>query len=325
MLFASLGISAKKNSGGAYLFVYFPSNADENLYYALSEDGFNYVPMNGGQKIMSSDTVAVKKGIRDPHILRGQDGKTFYMVATDMKSAEGWASNRGIVMYKSKDLIHWTHHTVHFPTRFADKWSHVTRVWAPETVWDPDYRNADGSRGRYMIYYSLLTDDGSLKYDKVFYSYANDDFTDLLTEPTYLYDRGDATIDADIVYDKRDQLYHMIYKTEGQGGICQVTGKQLTAPEGAPLGSQWSTPSGTLQQTKVGVEGGGLFQLKGTDTWVLMYDCYGSGYYQFCTTEDWKNFKLVAQTETKGAFTPRHGTVIYLNKKEVARLKKAFQ
>ena len=86
----------------SYLFVYFPSNADENLYYALGRDGFNFTPLNGGRMVMSSDTVARKRGIRDPHILRGEDGK-FYMVATDMKSAEGWASNRGIVMYTSDD------------------------------------------------------------------------------------------------------------------------------------------------------------------------------------------------------------------------------
>ena len=307
-----------------YLFAYFPSNDNENLYFALSSDGFNYTPINHGQKVMASDTVALKKGIRDPHILRGQDGKTFYMVATDMRCAEGWASNRGIVLYKSKDLIHWTHSTVHFPTRFPDKWSHVTRVWAPETIWDPNYVNSDGSKGRYMVYFSLLTDDGTLPYDKVFYSYANDDFTDLMTEPAYLYDRGSATIDSDIVFDKRDQLYHMIYKNEGSGGICQVTAKTLTAPVGIPQGSQWSKPSPTLQQTKVAVEGGGLFQLQGTNTWVLMYDCYTSNYYQFCTTEDWEHFTLKAQTETHGAFTPRHGTVIPLKKKEIKKLLKAF-
>lgn len=315
---------AKKTDEMKYLFVYFPSNDNENLYYAMSGDGFNYTPLNGGERIMSSDTVAMKKGIRDPHILRGQDGKTFYMVATDMRCAEGWASNRGMVLYKSKDLIHWTHSTVNFPTRFPEKWSHVTRVWAPETIWDPNYVNKDGSKGRYMVYYSLLTDDGSLAYDKVFYSYVNDDFTDLLTEPTYLYDRGSATIDADIVFDKRDGLYHMIYKNEGSGGICQVTAKTLTAPAGAPLGSQWSKPSPTLQQTKVAVEGGGLFQLDGTQTWVLMYDCYTSNYYQFCTTEDWEHFTLKAQTATKGAFTPRHGTVIPLKKREVKKVLKAF-
>ena len=307
----------------AYLFVYFPSNSNENLYYAVSKDGYSYTPLNNGERVMWSDTVAIKKGIRDPHILRGADGKTFYMVATDMRCAEGWSSNRGIVMYKSTDMIHWQHSTVHFPDRFPE-WKNVTRVWAPEVIWDANYENADGTKGRYMVYYSLLTNDGKCTYDKVYYSYANDDFTDLLTDPVFLYDRGSATIDADIIFDERDSTYHMIYKNEGSGGICQVTSKRLTAEEGMPEGSQWSEPSGNLQQTNVAVEGGGLFRMINSDTWVLMYDCYNSGYYQFCSTEDLESFTLEAQTTTSGAFTPRHGTVMAISKAELDALLEAF-
>ena len=43
-------------------------------------------------------------GLRDPHILRGEDGR-FYMVATDMRSELGWSSNRGMVLMRSDDLI----------------------------------------------------------------------------------------------------------------------------------------------------------------------------------------------------------------------------
>lgn len=306
-----------------YLFAYFPNNSDENLYYAVSEDAINYSVLNEGQRIMWSDTLSVKKGIRDPHLIRGVDGKTYYMVATDMKSAEGWASNRGIVMYKSADLVHWTHHTVHFPDRFPE-WKNVTRVWAPATVWDPEYQNTDGTKGRYMIYYSLLTNDGKCTYDKVFYSYANDDFSGLLTDPVYLYDRGSATIDADIVYDESDLLYHMVYKNEGAGGICSVTAKHLTAAPGEPLGSQWSKPSPQLQQTNVAVEGGGLFRLINQNTWVLMYDCYGSGRYEFCTTSDWEKFTKIGETTPYGVFTPRHGSVLPITAEEYNAVLKAY-
>jgi len=96
-----------------YLFLYFPSNSDENIYYALSDDGFNYTPFNDGNRIVAADTVSIKGGLRDPHVLRAHDG-WYYMVATDMLSAEGWSSNRGMVLMKSKDLINWEHSTVHF-------------------------------------------------------------------------------------------------------------------------------------------------------------------------------------------------------------------
>jgi len=313
---------AEEENYSSYLFVYFPSNSNEHLYYALGTDGFKFTPLNHGNRIMDSSEVALKKGIRDPFILRGPDGK-FYMVATDMKSSEGWSSNRGIVMYRSDDLITWEHHTVHFPDRFPE-WKNVTRVWAPEVIWDENYENADGSKGRMLVYFSLLTNDGKCEYDKVYYCYANDDFSDLMTDPEYFYDRGSATIDCDIIYDERDGVYHMVFKNEGMGGICQVTATRLTPEPGKPAGSQWSTPSNTLQQTKEAVEGAGLYRLINTDTWVLMYDCYNNGHYQFCTSEDLEHFTLKAQTATSGAFTPRHGTIIPITPEEEAALLKAF-
>ncbi|MDE6085542.1 MAG: glycoside hydrolase family 43 protein [Muribaculaceae bacterium] len=306
----------------SYLFVYFPSNENENLCYALSDDGYNFTPLNGGNIVMSSDTVTVKHGMRDPFILRGNDGR-FFMVATDMKCAEGWDSNRGIVMLSSDDLVNWNHSTVHFPDRFPD-WKNVIRVWAPEVIFDPEFENPDGSKGRNMVYFSLLTNDGKCEYDKIYYCYANDDFTDLVTEPVHLFDHGAATIDGDIIYDNKSGLYHLIYKNEVDSNLNQVTTCRLTACPGELPGSQWSKPSGTLQQTTVPVEGAGMYKLIDSDKWILMYDCYCDGYYQFCSTDDFETFTLEAQTETTGAFTPRHGTVIPITAQEKARLFKAF-
>lgn len=305
-----------------YLFVYFPSNSNENLYYAISSDGYNYTPINNGQSFLKADTTTIMGGLRDPHILRGEDGM-FYMVVTDMRSALGWASNRGIVLMKSADLIHWTHHTVHFPTRFAGtSFADVTRVWAPETIWDPNYVNADGTKGRYMIYFSILG--GPAAYDKDYYFYANDDFSDVLGDPQYLYDRGSATIDMDIVYNETDSLYHGFFKNEGEGGICKVTARSLTPAEGEEPGSQWSKPSAPLQQTTENVEGAGVFKLINADKWILMYDCYSNGHYQFCSSPDLSSFTFVQNTQTRGAFTPRHGTVIPITAAETEALMKAL-
>ena len=305
-----------------YLFAYFPNNRDENLYYAISDNGFDYTPINDGKMVMASDTVSNKKGIRDPYITRGQEGK-FYMVTTDMKSEEGWDSNRGLVLYTSDDLINWKHSAVHIPDRFPE-WKNVTRVWAPEVIWDPSYENENGTKGRYLVYFSMLTNDGKLDYDKIFYSYANDDFTDLMTDPVLLYDGGNATIDGDIIYNDSTNRYHMVFKDEAHGGLYQVTSPTLTAQNGSEPGSQWGDFSGPLQQTDVAVEGAGLFRLADSGEWVLMYDCYGTGIYQFCTSEDLKNFKLHNQTQKSGIFTPRHGSVIVITPEERDKLLKVY-
>ena len=300
----------------AYLFVFFPSNSDENIYYAISKDGFNYTTLNNGKRIVAADGITYHGGLRDPHILRGDDG-WFYMTATDMRSALGWASNRGLVLFRSRDLITWTSHYVNFPSRYKGTFfANVTRVWAPETIYDPVAQ-------KYMVYFSILTNDGTVPYDKVFYCYANPTFTNLENEPIYFYDRGSATIDMDIVFNEADSLYHAFYKNEGSGGICKVTAKSLTAPAGEE-GSQWSDPSSTLQQTGEAVEGAGVFRLINSDSWVLMYDCYANGHYQFCTSNDLDHFTFAQNTATSGSFTPRHGTVLPVTPDEAKALIKKY-
>ena len=306
-----------------YLFAYFPANDNENIYYALSNDGYNFTPMNNGKRVVAADTVSIKKGLRDPHVLRAPDG-WFYMVNTDMKSAEGWASNRGMVLMKSRDLINWKHSTVHFPDKYKGKnFANVTRVWAPETIWDANYVNKDGSKGRPLVYYSLLTDDGTIPYDKVYFNYANEDFTDLEGDPTHFFDRGKSTIDMDIVYNPVDKLYHAFYKNEGDGGICKVQAQTLTSENGTKAPT-WYKRSGALQQTTEAVEGAGVFKLINQNSWVLMYDCYMNGHYQFTSSTDLENFKFVQDTKTSGAFTPRHGTILPITAQETAALMKVF-
>ena len=302
----------------AYLFTYFTGNAPdkEQICYALSDDGYNYTPLNGGNPVISSDTIAYTQCVRDPHILRCEDGKTFYMVVTDMKSSLGWASNRGMVLLKSTDLVNWQHSAINFPTKYPKQWGNVTRVWAPETIFD---RNA----GKYMVFYSLRTNDED-SFDRIYYSYVNDDFTDLEGEPQYLFDRGTATIDGDIVYNPSDGLYHLFFKSEGGRGIFQATSKTLTAEPGKPLGSQWTVHEAHVDQTEVQVEGVGVCQSIDGKSWIVMYDCYTSHYYQFCKSPDLKHFEVVKNTATEGKFTPRHGTIIPITQAEKDRLIAAF-
>ena len=290
----------------AYLFTYFNSNApeDEQICYAISDDGYNYTPLNHGLPVIESDTIALTQCVRDPHILRCEDGKTFYMVATDMKSSLGWSSNRGMVLLKSTDLIHWQHSTVNFPTRYTKAWKNVVRVWAPETIYD---RKAK----KYMVFYSLRTSDPG-SFDKIYYQYANRDFTDLEGEPRWLFDAGNATIDGDIVYNPADELYHLFYKQESGRGIYQAVAKELT--------DKWQMLPGNVEQTKEAVEGVGVCKAIDGQSWIIMYDCYGNGHYQFCRSSDLKTFQFVQNTETKGRFTPRHGTIIPITRAERDRL-----
>lgn len=314
----TLASAQQQDAKVAYLFTYFTGNApeEEQICYALSDDGYNYTPLNAGFPVVSSDTIAYTQCVRDPHILRGEDGKTFYMVVTDMKSSLGWSSNRGIVLMKSSDLVNWTHSAVNFPTKYPKAWGNVVRVWAPEAIYDRQ-------TGRYMVFYSLRTSDPK-SFDRIYYSYVNDDFTDLVGEPQFLFDSGSATIDGDIVYNPADRLYHLFYKSEAGRGIFQATSKTLIAQPGKRPGSQWTKVDGHVDQTNEAVEGVGVCRSIDGKSWIVMYDCYGNGHYQFCKSADLKTFQFVQNTATKGKFTPRHGTVIPITQAEKDRLLKAF-
>ncbi|TDO20875.1 glycoside hydrolase family 43 protein [Pedobacter duraquae] len=290
-----------KNIG--YLFVYFTGNdkTEEAIHYAISKDGYHFSALNNDEPIISSKKISSTGGVRDPHILRGADGKTFYMVATDMVSAKGWDSNRAMVLLKSTDLINWTSSVVDIQKRFAGNES-LLRVWAPQTTYDT-------VKKKYMVYWSMKHGNEP---DKIYFAYANSDFTDLETEPMQLFfsPTNGSCIDGDIVF--HNGKYNLFFKTEGNGnGIKKAVSDKLT--EDYVLEDRY------LQQTSEAVEGAGVFKLNGSDSYILMYDVYMKGKYQFTTSNDLENFKVVDQ-DISMDFHPRHGTVLPINQAEMERL-----
>ncbi|MGM9478374.1 family 43 glycosylhydrolase [Pedobacter sp. GSP4] len=293
--------AAKENV--AYLFTYFTGNskAEEAIRFAVSTDGYRYKALNGNNPVISSEKISSTGGVRDPHILRGADGKTFYMVATDMVSANGWNSNRAMVLLKSNDLINWKSSIVNIQNRFPNN-GNLLRVWAPQTIYDAVAK-------KYMVYWSMKHGDEP---DKIYYAYANSDFTDLETAPKQLFfsPTNGSCIDGDIIYDKGK--YNLFFKTEGNGnGIKKAVSDQLTG--GYVLEDRY------LQQTKEAVEGAGVFKLNHSNQYILMYDVYMKGRYQFTRSSDLKNFSVVDQEVTMD-FHPRHGTILPINQLELNRL-----
>lgn len=300
--------STRKESFSAYLFAYFTGNqkSEEAIRFAISKDGYNFRALNKNNPIISSDKISETGGVRDPHILRGADGKTFYMVATDMVSALGWNSNRAMVLLKSTDLINWTSSVVNIQKRFSGNDS-LLRVWAPQTIYDE-------STGKYVIYFSMKHGSDP---DKIYYAYANKNFTDLETEPKQLFyhPQNLSCIDGDIVY--AQGKYHLFFKTEGHGnGIKKAVSDKLT--EGYKI-----KEDRYLQQTADAVEGAGTFKLNDVNEWILMYDVYMKGKYQFTKTKDLQNFTVIDEDITMN-FHPRHGTVMPITMAETERLVKKW-
>jgi len=287
-----------------YLFTYFTGNdvKDEAIKFGISLDGYNYKALNGNQPVIDSKTISSTGGVRDPHILRGHDSKTFYMVVTDMTSSKGWDSNRAMVLLKSTDLVNWKSSVINIQTVFPGN-ENLKRVWAPQTIYD-------AAAGKYMVYFSMQHGNDP---DKIYYAYANADFTALEAAPKELFIPKSKVpcIDGDII--EKDGVYHLFYKTEtDKPGIKVATTKNLTS-------GNWTESDDYKQQTPESVEGAGVFKLNNSDEYILMYDVYKKGAYQFTKSSDLDHFTVIDNQVTMD-FKPRHGTIMPVTRSELKAL-----
>lgn len=311
--------AAPNNKFAGYLFAYFEGsgNQQEHLRFAISEDAKNWYALNDNQPVIASDSISTSGGIRDPHILRGEDG-CYYIVATDMNTVKnGWKNNPGIVLMKSKDLVNWTHSKIVLKEDNKEHFSDAYWVWAPQTIYDKKAK-------KYMIYFTLQRTGDGRKSMITYYAYANKDFTGFESEPKVLFKAKYNCLDNDII--ERNGVYHMFYKgniknAEGkeiQNGIQQATAKKLKGP--------WKEDFKFIDayaDSKTGVEGSGVFKLNDKNEYVLMYDLYGSGRYEYQTSKDLNTFSTKPESFRKDFF-PRHGTVCSVTKDEMERLQQKW-
>ena len=287
----------------AYLMV-FHQDEDHCLHAAISRDGYTFTALNDGKPIIAGDTIADQKGIRDPHIYRGPDGG-FYLAMTDLHiyaqrdgyrdtewerdgKTYGWGNNRGLVLMKSFDLIHWTRTNIRFD-QMSKEFAQIGCAWAPETVYDP-------VTGRMMIYFTMRF---GTEQNRLYYVYVNQDFNRIESIPQILfeYPSGASAIDGDITpiwnEERQKMEYHLFYVAHESGsGIKQAVWKRI-----------------------------------GEDKWVLMYDIFGINPHNFgfVETSDFVHFKNLGRfnegvMKTTNFRSPKHGAVIHLTQEEADRL-----
>jgi hypothetical protein len=295
----------KPEKNEAYLFTYFTGNGpgEEAIRLAVSTDGYNYRALNKNQPVLESKAISKSGGARDPHILRGNDGKTFYMVVTDLYVPEmGW-NNYAMILMKSTDLINWSSSVVNIPQTFPKEFGDVNRVWAPQTIFDK-------TTGKYMVYFSMKQGNNP---DIIYYAFANKDFTGLESAPKQLLynPTNNACIDGDII--EKDGKFYLFHKSEsGEPGIKLAISDKLTE------GYKYPNLNRVDKETDR-VEGSGVFKMNNSEDWILMYDVYGSGRYQFTKSKDLEHFEVIDH-EISMNFHPRHGTVLPITLKEYLRL-----
>lgn len=329
--FAGLSASAAdessnlpKSTSGAYLFAYFRNDAKstngENIFYAVSKDGYNYESLNGGVPVANASQGTGHS--RDPYIVKAQDGAEYkyYMVATDANTTNNY-NNTGLHTWGSNDLIHWDElANPQFATDKGGGSKTITNMcWAPEAIWDPVAE-------KYMVYFSSNeADSAANESSKIWYSYTSD-FRNF-DEKQLLFDPGYGVIDADITPYKNG--YVMMYKKEASSGTGAKkvwytfkTGKSPSNSDGeydAANAKIFESVSNTQ------AEGPQVFPISGTSSYGVLVDYFSDGGFGFSYTSDFESYsKISADNCSINHLNPSHGCIIPISDMEYYNLSQAF-
>ena len=349
-----------------YLFAHFigERTADqEQIYFAVSEDGRHFTDMNDGEPVIRS-TVG-EMGLRDPYMYRSPEGDRFFIVATDLSIYHrgGWKINAQgyydpsttgshyLVVYESTDLVDWG----------EPKWIKVApenagMAWAPEMIYHEE-------SGQYIIFFASSIMDPETKYKakpNAIYYVTTRDFVNFSETKLLIDNQTDGVeeggkpreiIDATII--KIGDWYYCAAKdgdnAEANGGIRVMKTQDLldyTSWEkvydldelNLDLTGLTGLKNGKIDNSTL--EGPELFRFNKKD-WAnpnvpeygLFADQYatGSGYLPIITTdlEDVDNSKNSWKILRPGEYSfdmlkKRHGTIVNLTQEELARVKEAY-
>jgi hypothetical protein len=242
----SSGQAAPAYSG--YAMAYFTeSNAglgnNYGLHLAVSSDGLNWSPLNQNNPVVTPSQGT--GGLRDPFILRKQDG-TFEILATDLNGTDFTQNNQYIHVWDSTDLRTFTGY------RRVKMHSMATHTWAPEAFWD-------AARGQYGVIYSA--NNGTR--DVIMVNYTTDFRT--VSAPQVFFDPGFNIIDADVVVGSGTN--YLYYKDAAHGGLSGAKSSTLNP-------GSFNSSTYTSGIAHGGTEAPILVKSLSSDNWTLWGDTY---------------------------------------------------
>lgn len=300
--------------GGGYLFVTFKGEQtpmSEQIYFALSKDGRQWSALNGGEPVLVSKIG--EKGVRDPYLVRSQDGKTFYLLATDLSIHRNgdWgraqtAGSRSIVIWESPDLTNWSN-----PRLVRVAAPDAGCAWAPEAVYNEDTHD-------YLVFWASKNRSDKFAKQRI-WAVRTTDFRNFGIPFIYIEKPGHV-IDTDIVRD--GGKFYRFSKDEEFKAITMEVSESLKGP--------WrDVPEFSLSKLQ-GYEGPECYQLKPAANgkpavWCLVLDHYSAGAgYQPYVTDDLAGGRFTAGPDFSFPFRFRHGSIMPLSDEELHRVESAY-
>lgn len=304
----------------AYLFVHFKEKTTsdgEQVYFALSTDGFHWEKVNYGEPVLWSEFG--EKGVRDHTIIRTRNGK-FYILATDLSLAncfndkyeKGWQNitrygSKSLAMWESNDLINWSEEKM---IELGDK--NFGCVWAPDVIYDP--RNDD-----YVIHWSSSHSCNNYGNKAIYYTRTKE-FENFMA-PQLLCRKEDSGIIDSAIYEENGMYYRFLKSESNPETIILEEGKTLTGEY-----HRLEAFDEEMKKLQQGVyEAPTAFKLK-DGRWCLMLDFYGvsgegQGYVPFICEDISTGRFIRSDASFSFPYGFKHGTVLTITMEEYKRIK----
>ncbi|HWT76058.1 MAG TPA: glycoside hydrolase family 43 protein [Mobilitalea sp.] len=307
----------------AYLFVHFKEKHTpdgEQVYFALSRDGFHWDKCNDGNPVLES--TMGDEGVRDFTITRTKEGK-FYIIATDLGLAKhfngkykgtwdeiGTNGSKDLVLWESEDLMHWSEQRM---IHLGDE--SFGCLWAPDIIYDNKSQD-------YVIHWSSSHRDNNYGPKKIYYSRTKD--FEHFTKAEILYEKEDSGIIDSAMYEK-DGIYYLFIKSEANPAMIILLKSDTVT---GPFTRIYDFDEEMTKLAQGMYEAPTAFQAE-DGRWCLFLDFYG-------TTKDKQGYvPFVSQDISTGKFARsdeafsfpygfKHGTILTITPEEYERLKNFY-
>ena len=302
-----------------YLFTHFREKITpdgEQVYFAVSKDGFNWNQLNSGKPVLTS-TIG-EKGCRDIEAIRLKSGG-FVILTTDLSIAyrmdENYQVNwkevnstgsKCLCLWKTDDLINFSEQKRVYFGR-----DDFGCMWAPEIFYDE-------INDEYLIHWGSTVAEDNFTHMSIYCSKTKD--FENFSEPELFFTKDNEILDTHLV--KIDDTYHLFYKNaECPPMNMHATSKNLYGPY--EHDKAFEDYMATLHRP-------GSYEAPTTLTlpdgrWCLMLDFFGCekekmGYVPFVSEKPGNiNFKR-ADESFSFPYGFKHGGVIEITDEEYAAL-----
>jgi hypothetical protein len=224
--------------------------ANYSLHLAVSSDGLNWTPLNQNNPVATPTSGS--HGLRDPFILRKQDG-TFVVMATDLNGTDWSYQSQYLHIWDSTDLVTFRNY------RLLKVHSLATHAWAPESYWD-------AARGQYAVVYSAVVNGHNV----LMVNYTSDFVT--ASTPQTFFDPGYDVIDGDFV--TVNGVNYMYFKNNTNSTLLGARSSTLNP-------GSFSIYTGAIGPGR-GVEAPEIVQSNSANVWYMWGDTWSPNGRFFC-------------------------------------------